>query len=130
MDQGLLKVFQAISGWRTPEEFGHENDGYVTFEEDRKTHCRSAFFWKADYSHEHLNAMWLGGQTFVRRAALVALALFLPFSTQADPARDEFVREVTVTLIKNQASWLDVTNHVKQSMDGWNEYQRLVEEKQ
>jgi hypothetical protein len=61
---------------------------------------------------------------------LVALALVLPFSAQADPARDEFVREVTVTLIKNQASWLDVTNHVKQSMDGWNEYQRLVEEKQ
>jgi hypothetical protein len=67
VDQELLKVFQAISGWRTPEEFGHENDGYVTFEEDRKTHCRAAFFWKPDYSHEHLNAMWLGGQTFVRR---------------------------------------------------------------
>jgi hypothetical protein len=67
MDEGLLKVFKAISGWRTPEEFGHENDGYVTFEDDPKTKRRSAFFWKQDYSHEHLNAMWMGGQTFVKR---------------------------------------------------------------
>ena len=67
MEEGLMKVFQAISGWRTPEDFGHENDGYVTFEEDPRTHCRSAFFWKPDFSHEHLCSMWMGGQTFVRR---------------------------------------------------------------
>ncbi len=67
MDPGLLKVFQAISGWRTPDEFGHENDGHVTFEGDPKLHRREAFLWKPDYSHEHLRTLWLGGQTFVRR---------------------------------------------------------------
>lgn len=67
MSPDLLKVFQAISGWRTPEEFGYENDGYVTFDRDPKTHFKEAFLWKQDYSHEHLRMMWLGGQTFVRR---------------------------------------------------------------
>lgn len=67
MDQGLMKVFQAISGWRSPEDFGHENDGYVTFEDDPKNQSRSAFLWKPDFTHEHLNTMWMGGQTFVRR---------------------------------------------------------------
>lgn len=67
MDEGLMKVFQAISGWRTPEDFGHENDGYVTFEDDPKTQGRAAFFWKSDYSHEHLRSLWVSGQTFVRR---------------------------------------------------------------
>ena len=67
MDEGLMKVFKAISGWRTPEEFGHDNDGYVTFEDDPRTHARAAFLWKPDFSHEHLQSMWMGGQTFVRR---------------------------------------------------------------
>jgi hypothetical protein len=130
MDQGLMKVFKAISGWRTPEEFGHENDGYVTFEDDPKTHHRAAFFWKPDYSHEHLNTMWMGGQTFVRRL-IVGLALIIPFSAQAEPnPRDEFVREVTITLIRNQASWLNATNHVRQASEAWYEYQRIVEEKE
>jgi hypothetical protein len=67
MSPDLLKVFTAISGWQTPEDFGRDNDGYVTFEPDPTTQRKSAFFWKPDYSHEHLNAMWLSDQTFVRR---------------------------------------------------------------
>jgi hypothetical protein len=67
MDAGLLKVFTAISRWQTPEDFGHDNDGYVTFEPDPKTNHKSAFLWKEDMSHEHLQAMWLSDQTFVRR---------------------------------------------------------------
>lgn len=67
MSTKLTQVFEAVSGWRTPENFGHDNDGYVTFENDPKTKCTEAFFWKADMSHEHLQTMWMGGQTFVRR---------------------------------------------------------------
>jgi hypothetical protein len=67
MDQGLLKIFTAISGWQTPENFGRDNDGYITFETDPATQRKSAFLWKSDMSHEHLNAMWLSDQTFVKR---------------------------------------------------------------
>lgn len=67
MEQGLMRVFTAISGWKHPEDFGRDNDGYVTFEDDPKTKAQSAFFWKPDMSHEHLQTMWMGGQTFVRR---------------------------------------------------------------
>jgi hypothetical protein len=67
MSPDLLKVFQAISGWRTPESFGHENDGYVTFDKDPKTHKTEAFLWKADMAHEHLHTMWLAGTQFVKR---------------------------------------------------------------
>jgi len=129
MVPALIKTFESVCAWRSPESFGHENDGYVTFDKDPKTHKTEAFLWKADMSHDHLQMMWLGGQTFVKRA-LVALVILSPFSTKADTARDEFIREVTVTLIVNQASWLNVTNHVKQAVDGWNEYQRLVKEKE
>ena len=66
MESGLMRVFTAISGWQTPEDFGHDNDGYVTFEHDPKTQRKSAFLWKPDMSHEHLDAMWLRDQTFVR----------------------------------------------------------------
>jgi hypothetical protein len=67
MNKNLIKVFEQVSGWRTPEEFGHENDGHVTFEDDPKTKRRAAFLWKPDFSHEHLQAMWMSGQTFVRK---------------------------------------------------------------
>lgn len=67
MNPQLLKVFERVSGWMSPERFGYEHDGYVTFEEDPKTRHREAFLWKPDGSHDHLRKMWLGGQTFVRR---------------------------------------------------------------
>ncbi len=63
----MTRLFEAASNWKTPENFGHENDGYVTFEEDPKTHKRTAFLWKADMAHEPLRTTWLCGQTFVRR---------------------------------------------------------------
>jgi hypothetical protein len=63
----LIKVFESVSAWRSPETFGHENDGYITFEKDPKTLKKEAFFWKADLSHEHLHTMWLGGTQFVKR---------------------------------------------------------------
>lgn len=66
MSTKLTQVFEAVSGWRTPENFGHDNDGYVTFEHDPKSNRKAAFLWKADMSHEHLRSMWMGGQTFVR----------------------------------------------------------------
>ena len=129
MDKGLMRVFTAISGWQTPEDFGHDNDGYVTFEPDPKTQRKSAFFWKADMSHEHLNAMWLSDQTFVRRA-LVALAMLLPFSAQADPARDEFVQATVVAYIRERAVQVPITQHVTNAVEGWETYQRLIKEKQ
>jgi hypothetical protein len=67
MNPQLCKLFEAVSGWLTPQNFGAENEGYVTFETDPKTHRREAFLWKADGSHEHLRATWLAGQSFVRR---------------------------------------------------------------
>lgn len=67
MESKLIKVFERLSGWKTPDTFGHENDGYITFETDPKTHATEAFLWKSDMSHEHLQSMWLCGQTFVRR---------------------------------------------------------------
>ena len=129
MDKGLMRVFTAISGWQTPEDFGHDNDGYVTFEPDPKTNRKSAFFWKADMSHEHLNAMWLSDQTFVRRA-LVALAMLLPFSAQADTARDEFVQATVVAYIRERAVQVPITQHVTNAVEGWETYQRLIKEKQ
>jgi hypothetical protein len=130
MDEGLMKVFKAISGWRTPEEFGHDNDGYVTFEDNPKSHGRAAFLWKPDFSHEHLQSMWMGGHTFVRRL-IVGLALVIPFSAQAEPLpRDEFVREVVLSLIRNNPSWSDINGHVQDATGAWYEYQRIVEEKE
>lgn len=66
MNPQLRKVFEHVSGWMNPETYGHEHDGYVTFEEDPKTRRRDAFLWKLDGSHEHLHKMWLCGETFVR----------------------------------------------------------------
>lgn len=67
MVPALIKTFESVSAWRSPETFGHENDGYVTFEKCVKTHTTEAFLWKADLSHEHLSTMWLGGTQFVKR---------------------------------------------------------------
>lgn len=67
MEQNLIRLFEKLSGWRTPEDFAQDNEGYVTFEDDPKSHRREAFLWKPDGSHEHLETMWVAGHTFVRR---------------------------------------------------------------
>lgn len=67
MEQKLIHAFETVSDWRTKESFEHENDGYVTFEKDPKTHKTEAFLWKQDMSNEHLQTMWLAGTRFVKR---------------------------------------------------------------
>lgn len=67
MGPSLLKLFEAVSGWHTPETFGREHDGYVTFEKNPKTRLKDAFFWTTEGDHEPLRQMWLGGHTFVRK---------------------------------------------------------------
>lgn len=67
MEPALIKTFESMSAWRSPETFGHMNDGYVTFDKDPKTHKTEAFLWKADLSHDHLQTMWMAGTQFVKR---------------------------------------------------------------
>ena len=67
MVESLIKTFESVSDWRTPEKFGRDNDGYITFERNPKTYRSEAFLWKADMSHEHLQTMWLAGTQFVKR---------------------------------------------------------------
>jgi len=68
LPHNLLKNFERLSGWMTPESFEHENDGYVTLEENAAHHGYEAFLWKPDMSHEHLQTMWMAGHWFVRRS--------------------------------------------------------------
>jgi hypothetical protein len=67
MTYTLLETFQKVTGWKTPELFGREHDGFVTIEEDLRTHTHEAFFWDADMAHERLQTMWMDGHYFVRR---------------------------------------------------------------
>ena len=64
----LVRSFESISGWRTLDRYGEENDGYVTVERDPVHRKDEAFLWKSDLSCEHLQTMWMSGHWFVRRA--------------------------------------------------------------
>jgi|688.fasta_scaffold681364_2 hypothetical protein len=67
MTNKFLETFQQVTGWKTPERFGREHDGFVTIEENARSHNHDAFFWDADMGHERLQTMWMDGLYFVRR---------------------------------------------------------------
>jgi len=68
LPHNLIRNFESVSGWRTLDRYGEENDGHVTVERDPVHRTNEAFLWKADMSHEHLHTMWMGGHWFVRKS--------------------------------------------------------------
>jgi hypothetical protein len=47
-------------------------------------------------------------------------------SSWANEARDKFVREIVIQLIESRNSHVNISGYVKEAVDGWCEYQRLV----